>query len=299
MTIGLPRSLMYYYHGDLWKNFFEALGVDYILSPKTNHEIVDLGTRYATDEMCLSMKIYLGHIASLIGKCDLILVPRIDNYGLENQTCTNFLALQDIVQNIFKVNLLTYNINYMKKETEEEAFKKIGKELGFDEEKVLQAYHNATTSTNYQRQKLISANIEAINSKKTKILLVGHAYNTYDAFIGQPILEFLHKNGIEIIFADLFHENLMEDFSKKMQKDLYFKYSKNLMGAIVLCEEKVDGILFLTTFPCGIDSLVNELAFHYVKKPYIELVIDELDSGVGFETRLESFIDMLERKDLY
>ena len=299
MTVGIPRGLFYYYQGDTWKKFFEALGVTTILSAKTNAEIMDLGMHYATDEMCLSMKIYLGHVASLSDKCDFILVPRIDNYGTYNQTCTNFLAAQDIIRNIFKVRLLTYNINYEKGKTEEEAFKKIGKELGFDEKKVLQAYHNAIASIDYQKQKLISKNIEILNSTKKKILLVGHPYNTYDAFIGKPILKFLYKNDIEIVYADLFHEELMEELASKMQKDLYFKYSKNLMGAIVLCEEKVDGIIFLTTFPCGIDSLVNELAFHYLKKPYIQLVVDELDSQVGLETRLESFIDMLEGNDTY
>lgn len=297
MIVGIPRGLFYYYQGDLWTHFFDALGVSYILSEETNREIIDLGMHYATDEMCLSMKIYLGHIASLKGKCDIILVPRIDNYGNKNQTCTNFLAACDIVRNLFLIEPLTYNINYEKMETEEEAFKKIGKELGFDEETSLRAYHNAITSINYQRQKMISKNIEALHSKKTKVLVVGHPYNLYDTYIGKPILDFLKKNNIEIIHSYLFHENITEELGTKMQEQLYFKYSKNLMGSIVLCEDKVDGIIFLTAFPCGIDSLVNELAFHYIKIPHIDIVVDELDSMVGVETRLESFIDVLEGKD--
>ena len=38
--------------------------------------------------MCLSLKNYIGHVAYLKDKCDYILIPRIDNYGIENQTCT-------------------------------------------------------------------------------------------------------------------------------------------------------------------------------------------------------------------
>lgn len=295
MTVGIPRGLFYYYYGDLWIAFLDTLKVPYILSEETNREIIDLGMHYATDEMCLSMKIYLGHIASLKGKCDTILVPRIDNYGTKNQTCTNFLAVSDIVRNLFSIEPLTYNINYEKMETEEEAFKKIGKELGFDELTSLRAYRNATTNINYQRQKQISKNIDILHKKKLKILVVGHPYNLYDAFIGKPILEFLKMNDVEIIHSSLFHENITEELGEKMQQGLYFKYSKNLMGSIVLCEDKVDGIVFVTAFPCGIDSLVNEIAFRYLKIPHIEIVIDELDSMVGIETRLESFIDVLER----
>lgn len=295
MTVGIPRGLFYYYYGDLWIVFLDTLGVPYILSEETNREIVDLGMHYATDEMCLSMKIYLGHIASLKEKCDTILVPRIDNYGTKNQTCTNFLAVSDIVRNLFSIEPLTYNINYEHMETEEEAFKKIGKELGFDELTSLRAYHNATTDINYKRQKQISRNIETLRKDKLKILVVGHPYNLYDAFIGKPILEILKRNNVEIIHSSLFHENITEELGEKMQQGLYFKYSKNLMGAIALCEDKVDGIVFVTAFPCGIDSLVNEIAFCYLKIPHIEIVMDELDSMVGIETRLESFIDVLER----
>ena len=44
------------------------------------------------------------------------------------------------------------------------------------------------------------------------------------------------------------------------------------------------------------DSIVNELVMRRIKKPYLNLVIDEMDSQVGFETRIESFIDILERR---
>ncbi len=299
MTVGIPRGLFYYYYGELWLKFLDILHIPYIVSEETNQYIIDLGRHYATDEMCLSMKIYLGHIASLVGKCDVILIPRIDNFGRMNQTCTNFLAVYDIAQNIFDAKFITYDIDYLKGQTEEEAFKKLGKELGVDGETSIRSYHNALISIDYQKQKKICLNIEKLESKRLKILLVGHPYNIYDNFIGKPIIVFLEKNGIEIIYADLFHENMMEELGSKMQENLYFKYSKNLMGSIVLCEEKVDGIIFLTAFPCGIDSLVNELAFHYLKKPYIDLVMDELDSSVGLETRLESFIDILKRGAAY
>ena len=90
IKIGIPRSINYYYYGNFLKNFFEKLGYEVIISNKTNKKILDDGIRYANDEMCLAMKIYLGHIYDLKDKCDYILIPRIDNYGTYNQTCTNF-----------------------------------------------------------------------------------------------------------------------------------------------------------------------------------------------------------------
>ena len=57
---------------------------------------------------------------------------------------------------------------------------------------------------------------------------------------------------------------------KEMQvnnEDLYFKCSKDNAGSISLCLPYIDGILFITTFPCGLDSLVNEVIMRRIKKP--------------------------------
>ena len=140
VKIGIPRSLYYYHFNDLWINFFEYLNIEFLISPKTNKEILDLGLKYSNDEMCLSLKNYIGHVAYLKDKCDYILIPRIDNYGIDNQTCTNFLASYDIINNMFDINILYYNINLRNNETELKGFIKIGKKLGIDKKKVKDAY---------------------------------------------------------------------------------------------------------------------------------------------------------------
>ena len=110
MKIGIPRSLFYYYFADLWISFFKYLKIEIISSPETNKEIMDLGIKYSTDEMCLALKNYIGHVVYLKDKCDYVLIPRIDNYGIDNQTCTNFLSCYDIINNMFDINILNYNV---------------------------------------------------------------------------------------------------------------------------------------------------------------------------------------------
>ena len=136
MKIGIPRSLFYYYFKDLWFNFFDYLKIEVIISPETNKEILELGMKYSNDEMCLSLKNYIGHVAYLKDKCNYILIPRIDNYGINNQTCTNFLSCYDIINNMFDINILNYNINLRNKETELKGFINIGKVLGIDKKKI-------------------------------------------------------------------------------------------------------------------------------------------------------------------
>ena len=70
MVIGIPRALLYYRYNTLWESFFHELGFQTVTSGITNQSILEQGRIFVVDEACLSMKIFMGHVASLIGKCD-------------------------------------------------------------------------------------------------------------------------------------------------------------------------------------------------------------------------------------
>lgn len=292
LRVGIPRGLFYYYYSDLWTLFFDKLGIDYIISPETNREIKELGSRYSTDEMCLSMKIYIGHVAYLSDMCDYLLVPRIDNYGRFQQTCTNFLACYDIISNLFS-NVVGYNISVTDGDTERRAFMKLGKVFKKSSYEIKKAYYYAL----YKSKKLLKNNIldnmNNLTKAGKKILLVSHPYNTYDSTIGKCVTDFLKNSGCIVIYSDLFDKELCIEKSLDLCSGLYWKYSREIVGSIDLCIDSVDGIIFLSTFPCGLDSLVNELIIRKINKKCLNLVIDDMDAFAGIETRLESFVDIV------
>ena len=293
MKIGIPKGLFYFYYGDLWLEFFDRLNVSYIVSPDTNKEIKELGSKYASDEMCLSLKNYIGHVAYLRDKCDYILIPRIVNYGILNQTCTNFLACYDIINNLFSVNILNYNIDYVNGDTELDGFIEIGKVLGFSNRECREAYKYACVMVNKKNKSKINYNINCLNNNNKKILLVSHPYNTYDCTIGKPIINYLEELGCSVIYSDLFDKKVSSDKSLELCEGLYWKFSKEIVGSIKMCDDKIDGVIFLSTFPCGLDSLVNELIIRKLDKKCLNIVLDDLDSFAGIETRLESFVDIV------
>ena len=296
VKIGLPRAFTYYYFSDLWKIFFKELNIDYIESPPTNKEIVSKGMSRANDEMCLSFKIYLGHIDYLKDKCDYILVPRIDNYGKSNQTCTNFLAAFDIINNLFETKILDYNINLEGNNNELDGFLRIGKLLNKSRYDVIKAYNKAILDTYKIKQNKIKKNIKALENDGLKVLLVSHSYNTYDAYIGKQITDYLEEMGLTIIYSDMFDDKETNKLAYKLSDTIYFKYSKDNIGSIKLVQDKIDGIIFLSAFPCGLDSLVNELVMRKINKPYLNLIMDESYSLTGIKTRIESFVDILEQR---
>lgn len=299
LKVGIPRALFYYYYKDKWLNFFKNLDIDTVVSPPTNKEILNMGSSIANDEMCLSLKIYLGHIYYLKDMCDYILIPRIDNYGLSNQTCTNFLAIYDIVKNLIPVNILNYNIDFNHHQTELKGFIKIGKKLGKSTKDILASYQKCLSVNNKNHKNKTRINMCKLSKINSKILIVTHPYNIYDNYIGRPIVKILENLNAEVIYSDAFTPKITSDLSKNLSNTLYWKFNKESIGSIELIKNKIDGIIFLSSFPCGPDSIVNELVMRKIKVPYINIVIDDIDALAGIETRIESFIDIIESRKIH
>lgn len=302
VTIGIPRALLYYKYKDLWITFFEELGCNVVISCTTTKEILETGKKYTNDEACLAMKIYMGHVDYLKDKCDYVLVPRYVSLVKHEKMCTNFSCLYDLVRNTIDTKIINYNIDIDKNEDEFYSFVGMGLALGFKYHNSVKAFRKAKKEADIRNSKrfLKQKNILG-KTDKLKILLAGHTYNLYDNLIGKPIIKFLEDNNIEIIYADLYDKKYLASEVKKITTRNYWTYNKEIIGAISHYKKRMDGIILLTVFPCGPDSLSNEMILRMVDDvPIIQLVIDELNSEAGIITRLESFIDILsERRNIY
>jgi predicted nucleotide-binding protein (sugar kinase/HSP70/actin superfamily) len=112
VRIGLPRALLYHKYHTLWTTFLEECGFTTVVSPPTNRRILERGVTLAVDESCLPMKILLGHIEALGGRCDAVFVPRQAAFERGEHLCVKFMGAYDIVRNtIPELRLITYDVN--------------------------------------------------------------------------------------------------------------------------------------------------------------------------------------------
>ncbi|MDD4766371.1 MAG: acyl-CoA dehydratase activase-related protein [Desulfotomaculaceae bacterium] len=304
MKIGIPRAFLYYKYHYLWETFFEELGIEFIVSPETNKDILNRGMTYAIDESCLSSKIYLGHVEWLIGKCDYILIPTISNYASSGTVCTKFQAIYDVVKNTFRdkdIKLINYNIDVKNSDFEVKAFLKMGRFLGKKNASCMRSYLIAKQAEKTARVMDEKYQEQLLDEKKIKILLISHSYNIYDKYIGAPIIDYLHDMDVIPIIGDLANKKEAIYNSFEISETLPWTYNRELVGSIVLYKNRVDGIILLSSFPCGPDSLVNEIIIRRVKdKPILNLILDGQEGTAGIETRLESFLDIINfKKDDY
>ncbi len=301
MKIGIPRALLYYRYHHLWETFFQELGCEVIISPKTKKEMLQIGNNYAIDEACLSYKIYLGHVEWLIDKCDYILVPRIATYKEREIVCTRFQAAYDVIQNTFRdrhVKLLDYNLDVCHHQTEINGFLEMGKKLGKKKKDILRAYHIAKSRQDtYDQMQLKEQYQKLQDDNNLKLLIVAHPYNIYDDYIGKPIIDYLQELGCTPIFASLVPKETASNLAHQISPTLQWTYNKEMLGAIPLYFDHIDGIILMSSFPCGPDSLVNEMIIRRIKgKPILTLTLDMQDGTAGRETRLESFVDIIRIK---
>lgn len=155
-----------------------------------------------------------------------------------------------------------------------------------------------------QSEMTLSTKLNLNNREKPlKIALVGHRYLLNDSLSNLNIKENLAKKGVDIITSEQMPRKLIEDQMNKLDYNIYFDYVREILGTVMYFQENktVDGILQLAVFSCGPDSIILELASRYSQRtsgpPLLQLVIDELTSEVGFSTRLEAFLDMVERRN--
>ncbi len=298
MTIGIPRAFLYYRYHVLWETFFEELGIEYIVSPETNKEIMKRGTIHAIDESCLSSKIYTGHVDYLIDKCDYIFIPRISSLGEHKEfVCSKFQAIYDVIKNIYRekdLKILYYSIDVVNKETELKAFLKMGKFLGKNKAQVLKAYYVAKQAEKTHKMIELEKQKQLLKSSKLKILIISHPYNIYDKYVGEPILNTIKELGAEPILGCVTDEKKAREIAHTVSATLPWTFNKELVGSMALYKDQIDGIVLVSSFPCGPDSLVNEMLIRRFKeKPMISLVLDGQEGTAGMETRLESFIDII------
>ena len=296
IKIGIVNGLLNYEYNYLIERFLEELNVSYTCSSKTNKKTLEDGKKFLVDESCLSMKIYFGHIYELLDKCDYILVMRCPSMRKKEMMCTNFYASFDLANNIFSNKIIELNIDINNHISLKKAFLNLGKRLCFSKHDTKRAFEIAYHDHLKRKEKLYDEQQLLLKSDKKKILLVGHSYNLLDDYIIKDIKDILHENNFEILLST----NFKEDNSKKyryISNDVYWSSSIDILNAIMEYSKDVDGIILVSSFPCGPDSLVNEMIMRKIDKPILNLVIDEANDNGGVVTRVESFIDIINMKE--
>lgn len=317
MNIGIPRALLYFDYFPVWQTFFGQLGFEITISSQTNKDILNKGVSQCVDDACLPVKLFHGHVTDLIGRADIIFIPRLVSVSPGEYICPKFIGLPEMIKNSIKglPPLLVFNYNLHKSYNDErKAFMDLGRQLGLRARMVDKAYKEAS-SRQYVFEEVLESGQNPLGilhpkekwgklpHAKGTIGVIGHPYLLYDRYISMDIIRKLRENGYNIKVPENLSQARIEDSLKNMSKRLFWSYGKSSLGSGMdwLDGEEVDGIIFLSSFGCGIDSFIEDLLRRHNSRnrriPYATFTLDEHSGQAGFDTRLEAFLDMMEWRD--
>lgn len=310
----MPRGMYFYKYYPFAKAFLTELGAEIVPSPATNKEILDMGSKYCIDDACLPAKVYHGHADYLKDKVDFMLIPRLTSISPREYICPKFGGLPEMVK--YSVPNLPPNIDievnlYKNKLNLTKSLYLLGLRFTKNTLKIKHALDNAYKAHRIYKAKLFKGYLPEmlIDEKKTSLNtgygivgIVSHPYLLNDSFINMNLLEKLSNRHIKFITPEMLESKVIDYYCDKLDKRMFWSSGKTIIGSAfyMMDTRNIEGLLILTSFACGIDSLSVELihkeANRKYNKPLMILTVDEHTGEANFNTRLEAFLDLIERR---
>ena len=324
-TVGIPRALAYYDYFPFWQGFFSNLGIQVVTSPPTNKAIVNEGVRRAVDGTCFPVKILYGHVHWLIETgIEIIFLPRLVSVASREYICPKFMGLPDMVLAAFprkpRVLSPTINLNLHRRYLLQQ-MEKVGTELGCSRRETRQAFaqgleaqrgHEGDLQTGSWPQPdewrstgevavgggLKESPSDIAREAPFSVGLLGHSYLIYDDYANMHMATRLRDMGMEVMTVDMLSPERIEAQAVAWPKRMFWTSGRRILGAArEYMELPVAGIVYVTAFACGTDSLTAELVERTVRResiiPQLILNLDEHTGEAGILTRVEAFVDML------
>lgn len=322
MKIGIAQALTFYNYYPFWYGFFTDLGIEIVLSDKTTKKTMSEGSKLVVSETCLPIKVYVGHIINLLDKgVDKILVPCVQSIAPKIYNCSKIRGLPDLIRNVVKRDFTLIDATLDKSEKNQglcEFLKEAVEPFGITDFETIKRASKAGFRT-YNNFNLMTRSgvsfkdaLKNIQSGKVTIrptikeypinvAVISHGYNIFDERVSMNIFDKLEKLDVKAFGAHNISFEQMTEGLSTMDSQLYWANEYEMTGACgnFINDNKIDGIITVTAFGCGPDSLMIERMTRKAKdfsKPILNLTIDEHTGEAGFVTRLEAFVDMLYRK---
>jgi predicted CoA-substrate-specific enzyme activase len=308
-TVGMPRALFTYGMFAMFNAIFKELGFNVILSGPSSEETVRMGQQYALDETCFPVKLITGHMAELVEKkADYIFFPDLftvdhpgsvsrQNYGCAYMQLAFKLMKQAMELDEKGIELLAPTIAFsLGSEFMMQSFGNLGQQLGKTPEQIAAALQKGMAAFHSFEERIAENGkqvIKELRPDEKAFVLVSKIYGVADPVLNMGIPAKLMDMGYKVLpFYDL-----PEGDTSPEHPNMFWPFGQHILEPAQLVKEHPNlYAILLTHHGCGPDSMLS----HYFReemdgKPYLHIEVDEHSSGVGVITRVEAFINSLQK----
>jgi len=307
-TIGLPATLHLFDDIILWKRFFENLSLQVVTSEQYSDPVKE-GKRIAGAEFCAPVDSMYGHVAYLADRTDFIFFPvsfetRNKREGTDRYYCyyTQFSAslVNSLKEKRIPGKMISPLLNFRKgnrtviRQLSESLTPMLGSAVS--NSKVKGAYEEALRYSNGRKKELSSLFQRSFKpDTPVSVLLLGRPYAVLAKSMNKGIPEIFARMGIDAFYQDMVKpDDIYPEGSDLFLKDIPWHYAANILetARLVATTPNLYPVL-VTAFKCAPDAFILDYfkkLLNQYWKPYLILQIDEHDSNVGYETRIEAAI---------
>ena len=314
-TIGIPAALHLVEDLAFWQVFFNYLGVRTRTSENMKSPLTR-GRTVAAAEFCSPMTALHGHVAHLLEKTDHVFLP----YYFENRTrsrkdrrqyCYYTQYAPTVVRSALEKGdrhrLISPIIKYLytgfhTKTALYRALKSIpGARFSFID--VATAHEKALEwkkGADLQKRALMTRRRN--RSTDVDVLLVGRPYTILSSGLNAGIPDIFAAMKVNAFFQDMLDLD-HQDFTAiaPLLSEIHWEHAATILKASLVAA-RTPGLfpVFITSFKCAPDSFTVgyfKKIMEAHQKPYLVLELDEHDSSVGYETRIEAAVRAFRNHD--
>ncbi|MGO9308118.1 MAG: acyl-CoA dehydratase activase [Spirochaetia bacterium] len=305
-VIGIPAALGLYGQLPLWKMFFSELGIPFVTS-ESFADGITLGREVQGAEFCAPLAALHGHVNYLGGKADWIFLPVFleeSRHGTHDPRVycyyTQFssaLASRAGDPGLRERCLMpTVSWTRGRDRTKRELYICL-REAGLTErgpDAVSDAFEHASAAFD-EAVRILQRRFrdETARSGEPSVVLLGRPYNVLAPEMSKGIPEIFGSLGVKVFSQDMVpcSPRDVERIAPLLDMVHWLHAARVLEAACIAADTPGLYPVFLTSFKCSPDSFAIEYFKRILdakEKPYLILQLDDHDSTLGYETRIEA-----------
>lgn len=315
--VGILHCLLYYPFFPFWRRFFDELGFETVVSPPMTSRSFDKGQRNFVGDTCLPIESSFYHVEAIKDDVDTIFIPRINNVHKDTYVCPACAGLAYIVRamvsgvkDILAINLTPF---VQPDRADLRQLKRFGLSAGRARAAYLAARdeYDSFVRTARRNPDLESAmtgspasppaeDPTAEDHDVVRICLLGMPYVLGDPFVSQGIPRMLAEKGCQLTTPMMVVPELANREVTIEGYSLYWPFAGMCVATLarMLNDGAADGVVYCSSFACGVDSLITPIVRSACKRcykvPYLLLVLDEHAEASHLHVRIEAFLDCVE-----
>ena len=286
---------------NLFKDMLDEFGLNVITPPPNSEKTIKFGVKHSSNMICYPFKTTLGNFKEVLdaGANTLLMW---DSRG--RCRFRHYWILQEfILKNLgYKFEIYPITLNFFS------TLRTLNPSLSyFKIIKILRKYW----------KKLKKLDEQQFSKDKLNIGIIGEVYCCLEESVNYDIKHKLKKSGVNPYFTITLSEFIKESIEialklnihKKKYKEQARKYLngpigghgfENIYNTLWIIENKINGIIHLLPLSCAPETTIEPIIDNICNKnniPLLRLPIDETNSEANIMTRLETFIELVKRKN--